>query len=192
MLKKIEEIRRSLEHKLYLTALSLALTIPDICGQIEYPEYVNKKGNRLVGMQYKLWFDEWVNHYYADPTGWTEDYSKAKNPYFTGQMCYDLRCSYLHSGNVDIQKFGEKEDKENLYSYHFELCTNGCNSIGTRWETPQRKSGKIKKLRSVRIEVGELCEYLCISAEKYYEYKGKKAFFDNQVKIVDIQEELKK
>ncbi|MBO1511231.1 hypothetical protein [Metabacillus bambusae] len=35
-----------------------------------------------------------------DNTGWTNDYSKAKNPYFTGRMCYSLRCSFLHYGTL--------------------------------------------------------------------------------------------
>lgn len=192
MLKKIEEIKKALEYELYLPALSLALTIPDICGQIEYPDFVNSKGHRLVGKQYGTWFDDWVNHHYADPTGWTDDYLKAKNPYFTGKMCYELRCSFLHSGNIDIQDFGEKEDKENSYSYRFELCTNGSDSVGTFWEEPQSKSGKIKKLKTVRINVSVLCEFLCHSAEKYYHHKGGETFTDKKITIIDIQAEYKK
>lgn len=38
MQEKILQIRQSLKSKTPLTALALALTLPDICGQVEYPE----------------------------------------------------------------------------------------------------------------------------------------------------------
>lgn len=41
MINKIEAIEEAVKHKCYLPALSLALTIPDICGQIEYLELKN-------------------------------------------------------------------------------------------------------------------------------------------------------
>ena len=36
--KLINEINEALSHNLYFAALSLALTLPDICGKAEYPE----------------------------------------------------------------------------------------------------------------------------------------------------------
>ncbi|MED4226992.1 hypothetical protein [Neobacillus cucumis] len=192
MLKKIEAIKQALECECYLPALALALTIPDICGQIEYPNYVDKNGNRLVGKQYRAWFNDWVNHRYADPSGWTGNYKRAKNPFFTGRMCYDLRCSFLHSGNLDINDFGKKEDEKNRYSYNFELCVNGCNSFGEMWEYPQKDVDKIEKIKCVRIDVGDLCNNLCLSAEEYYQYKNEEAFVSHKIKIIDIQAENNK
>jgi len=190
MIEKIESIKQALECECYLPALALALTLPDICGQIEYPDYVNEKGDRFCGKQYKTWFNEWVNHWYADTSGWTDDYQKAKNPYFTGQMCYELRCSFLHSGNSDIKDFGEREDGENRYSYHFELCTNGSDSFGMMWETPQNNiDKKTEKLKTVRIDIGTLCNNLCSSAERYYQCKGKEHFIEHKIKMIDIQKE---
>lgn len=46
-------------------------------------------------------------------------------------MCYELRCSFLHSGNTDNKDFGKKEDEQNSYSYDFELCVNGCDMVGS-------------------------------------------------------------
>ena len=48
VLEKINAIRVALEKECYLPALALALTLPDICGQIEYPELIRKNGSRLV------------------------------------------------------------------------------------------------------------------------------------------------
>ncbi|MDQ0208939.1 hypothetical protein [Alkalicoccobacillus murimartini] len=190
MLEKIEAVKDALEKESYLPALSLALTLPDICGQIEYPEfYILRKGKKinLTGKQYKTWFDNWVNHRYADPSGWTEDFQKARNPYFTGAMCYDLRCSFLHSGNLSIGDFGESEDEEFNYSYEFELWLAGCNSFGESWTESSRDKEKIKKTRNVSIDISELCKNLCLSAEDYYKFKGKDAFKNNEIRVINIQ-----
>lgn len=64
--------------------LALALSLPDICGKIEYPNYVNEKGE-LVGKQYKTWFDDWVDHSYADPSGWMEDRNRQKKLILQGR-----------------------------------------------------------------------------------------------------------
>lgn len=119
MLDKIKDINLALNIKSYLSALALSLTLPDICGQIEYPDFKHDNGKRNIGKQYAAWFDDWVNHYYADNTGWTEDFSKANNPYFTGEMCYDLRCSFLHAGNSDIKNWGTK--KTQIFIIHTNL-----------------------------------------------------------------------
>lgn len=180
MLEKIRSIEQALEGECYLPALALALTLPDICGQIENPNYLNKKGNRLVGKQYKEWFDNWVEHRYADPSGWTEDGKRAINPYFTSDMCYALRCSFLHSGNTDHKVLGKSEDEQSKYT--FELCVNGCDSVGYIGENLLQ--GEIE---SIRIDVVDLCNNLCSSAEDYYKQKDKELFYDHTIKIFDIE-----
>lgn len=192
MIEKIYAIEHALECKCYLPALALALTLPDICGQIEYPDLKKKSGQRLIWKQYITWFNDWVGHWYAGPDGWIEDGKKAKNPYFTGKMCYDLRCAFLHSGNADVDDFGDLEDEENRYSYNFELCTNGGDSFGTVWETPQYGGNKTFKVKNVRIDMEILCERLCNSAKKYYDSKGNKAFIDHKITIVDLKKEVEK
>lgn len=73
MIEKIKDIDLALTNKSYLSALALSLTIPDICWQIEYPDLMKKNGERNIRKQYVAWFDNWVNQYFADNTGWTED-----------------------------------------------------------------------------------------------------------------------
>lgn len=190
---RIVEIYQSLENDLYQSALALALTIPDICGQIEYPKLINKRtGNRLVGKQYKRWFREWVEHYYADETGWTKDYKFAKKPYFTAKMCYDLRCSFLHSGNDDIDEYGETENQNFYFVYNFELCINGTDSIQERWSELDKVNNKTIKHLLVRIEIVDLCKNICRAAESYYQKKGAKYFEDKKVSILDIDKEWNK
>jgi len=181
MLDKIESIRQALESKCYQPALALALTLPDICGQIENP-------NTGSGQRYRDWFDKWVNHRYADNTGWHEEENRALNPFFFGKMCWKLRCAFLHSGNSEIGNYGEREDEHNRYSYNFELIlSDGVNSFGEMWIHPQKDVDKLSKTKTVKIDVIELCKNICLSAEEYYSYKGKKAFEEHSIKIVDIQ-----
>ncbi|MBD8069281.1 hypothetical protein F7888_09825 [Bacillus sp. PS06] len=186
MLDKIKDIHLALTKKSYLSALALSLTLPDICGKIEYPHFIDSKGNRKVGKQYATWFDNWVNQYFADNTGWTKDYTKAKNPYFTGKMCYSLRCSFLHDGNSDIKNWGEKEDADFYYSYEFELAVGGADSFGLSWASQASNNSKIMKTKIVRVNIDKLCESICLAAENYYRKKDPFLFKDHKINLIDF------
>lgn len=74
----------------FLSALTLALTIPDICGKKQYPE---EKG---CGIRYAKWFDEYVSHQYQNEED--IDANSCDTCYFDGDDCYQLRCVFLHEG----------------------------------------------------------------------------------------------
>jgi hypothetical protein len=57
------------------SALALALSIPDICGSIQYP-------NSKVGERYVRWAEEWAGMLTMSATD-----------------CYAMRCAYLHNGS---------------------------------------------------------------------------------------------
>ena len=61
---KIKQIGKALEHGCYHCALALTFTLPDICGQVAYPD-LHKPEQR--GERYKKWFDEYVSKYYQCP-----------------------------------------------------------------------------------------------------------------------------
>lgn len=180
MLDKINDINIALNNKSYLSALALSLTLPDVCGKIEYPHFKNQNRKRYVA-----WFDDWVSHYFADNTGWTDDY-KAKNPIFTGKMCYSLRCSFLHDGNSDIKNWGEQEDTDFYYSYEFELAVGGADKRGLSLENPNNHNSKILKTETVRVNIDKLCKCICLSAEKYYREKDPNIFKDHNIKLIDF------
>ncbi|MEE6452663.1 hypothetical protein RAH41_19035 [Gottfriedia acidiceleris] len=187
MLDKIKDINLALNNKSYLSALALSLTLPDICGQIEYPDLKNNKGKRLVGKQYAAWFDDWVSHYYADNTGWTGD-GKAINPFFTGKMCYSLRCSFLHDGNTDIENWGDNEDADFYYSYEFELAAvGGADKIGSSWGHQPINNSKILMTKSVRVNIDKLCECIYRSAERYYLEKDPNLFKEHNINLIDFK-----
>ena len=101
MIDKIVAIRKAIECECYLPALALALTLPDICGQIEYPDFKCKDNNgkefRQGRRQYVTWYNNFVKplHYIAD--------DKAPKFQFNGEFCYALRCSLLHEGNFELK-----------------------------------------------------------------------------------------
>ena len=87
----LSELKQALDKQCYLSALTLALTIPDMCGQIEYPS-ITGKGS--VGKRYSKWFDQYVKKYFI-----TDNIV-----FFTGKDCYALRNSILHSGQSNASK----------------------------------------------------------------------------------------
>ncbi|CDO04271.1 hypothetical protein BN988_02825 [Oceanobacillus picturae] len=186
MLDKIKDINHALRNKSYLSALALSLTLPDICGKIEYPHFKHKNGKRDVGKQYATWFENWVDQFFADNTGWIKDYTKAKNPYFTGRMCYSLRCSFLHDGNSDIGSWGDKEDAEFYYSYDFELALGEADSIGLSWVNQASNNSKITKTKTVRVNIDKLCKSICQAAENYYQEKDPILFKDHKINFLDF------
>ena len=75
-LSRIQEIEWNIQDGRWQSALALALTLPDICGGIEYPELIKKyrdgrimvdrygEPTRDVGAQYILWFDTYASGYF--------------------------------------------------------------------------------------------------------------------------------
>lgn len=69
---RVEEVKLNILDQRWQSALALALTLPDICGGIAFPELVKryrdgkvvldrqKNPTRDVGSQYIRWFDEYA------------------------------------------------------------------------------------------------------------------------------------
>ena len=91
LLSLIDDMNKALDNDCFFSALSLALTLPDICGKAKYPTDGNKK-------RYIAWYDEYVGAYEQCPG------EEGKMPYLSGEVVYQLRCSFLHQGNPNIDK----------------------------------------------------------------------------------------
>ena len=110
-----QAIKKSIESENWYAALTLALTIPDICGRLSYPELKKKSQERYV-----KWFDKYMLHNYESSfhgEGFT---------FMSGGDCYALRCALLHEGRDDItsQKARRKEvlSKFVITTTGFHLC----------------------------------------------------------------------
>lgn len=101
LLDKIDDVKKALDAEAYLSAMAICLTLPDILAQIEYPEI------QSVGERYRKWMDEFFVPYEYVPSGSDDEASKQMdklNEEMDGEFYYQLRNSFLHSGNNDVSK----------------------------------------------------------------------------------------
>ena len=118
----IKALEKCIEDKNWYAALFIMLTLPDICGKIEYPE-------KSSTQRYKEWFERYLGPYYTRQIGPKDRGTIHK--FLSGSDCYALRCALLHEGTDEI---GEQKAREALERFHFtEPPPNGCihlNQVG--------------------------------------------------------------
>lgn len=97
----IEEVDGAIKAKLYFAALHLALSFPDILGQVQYNEGDKKS-------KYIRWFDEFVKNDFGYPyySSFGKDESQ---PQFDGRVCYRLRCNLFHELSNDLNEASQNE-----------------------------------------------------------------------------------
>lgn len=96
--KFISAIKRCLDAQNWLGALFIALAMPDICGNIAYPEL---SGKRNVGKRYRKWVTNYLSPYLTHKYG--------DSFIMTACDCYDLRCALLHEGVTSNYRFVIKD-----------------------------------------------------------------------------------
>jgi len=87
----LDSLTRALANKNWYAALFMALTLPDICGKIQYPEVSSSE------TRYVQWFEKYLGNKYTREVG----PSREKDVFLSGEDCYALRCSLLHEG-IDV------------------------------------------------------------------------------------------
>ena len=112
----VADVRKCIDENISVAGLALALTIPDIMGERCYPDMTYNDGDRKIGAQYARWFDKWVSRDFVDKLHW-----------FTGEVCYELRCSVLHSASAEID-YSHSEQSGVRYRYSFKLLDDGGDS----------------------------------------------------------------
>jgi len=170
----IEDIDRALDNDAYLAALTLALTIPDICGKAKYP----KKGTKG---RYKGWYDEYVGEYEQSPF----DKNEGSNmPYLSGDVVYSLRNSMLHEGSPYVDRkiidefvlvIGKKKPIE-IYGDSAGVTTTNYND---------------ECIRHYRLNVRRFCQIIAANARSYFD-ENKELFNFFNYSIMDWDEEVKK
>lgn len=161
-LSRIEEIESNISDHRWQSALALALTVPDICGGIAFPEIVKrykdgrivldrqKNPTRDVGGQYIRWFDTYAASFFKVTP--EED-----SPYICGERCWQLRCEYLH------QNKGFSNDSEES-KLRFHLGVN-CGSSVCQQKGNVRWNGGM----DIRIDIEQFCTRMCAAGRNYYE-----------------------
>lgn len=152
----VKEVFIGLHNRCYISALTTALTLPDICGKAKYP-------TEKTSIRYKHWLNDYVCN--KQPFGIQAD----------ADTIYNLRCKLLHEGNPSIdEKLKIRQFalivREN--SAHIPL-ENSCFEI---------KPDGSKECLCYNINICHLCEKICEAALAYFEEnKEKFNFFDYRI-----------
>lgn len=161
-LHRIEEVESNIEDGRWQSALALALTLPDICGGIAFPELVRryrdgrvmldkqKNPTRDVGTQYVKWYDTYAAPFFKLSQ---ED----SEPYICGTRCWQLRCEYLHQNKGFVNEGDETE-------VHFHLGINCGTSICQQEKVVTVHGNRM----DIRIDIEQFCWRMCRAARSYY------------------------
>ena len=177
-LDRIEEVELNIVDRRWQSALALALTLPDICGKAKYPTDGNKK-------RYIAWYDEYVGAYEQCPG------EEGEMPYLSGEVVYQLRCSFLHQGNPNIDKGKINEECCKIDKFvlltekkkEFNILSDSASSSEQFWG--DKKIGDT--YRTYEVNVRRLCFIISACAGAYY--KDNPALFNFfDFKVVDLDE----
>lgn len=172
-LRLIEDMNRALDANCYLAALSIGLILPDICGKAAYPEM-------KVGDRYKKWFDENIAPYERPPF---DNKLDIEMPYLSGEVVYQLRNSYLHQGNPNVEKEKIKDPRNRID--HFQLIIQQKNALDIYGDTAYIADNNYRKYC---VNVRRLCLIIGRTAEGYYKNNKEKFNFFNYSIIVPDKE----
>lgn len=183
MLDLIHDIEIALENGNIRCALGMALTLPDICGIVEFPG-CNKVEKRYVG-----WCDSYLFNQGFFPSRIIDVDNPSKqgelSRAITGDMCYKLRCAYLHSGNLELNQ----RESDDFPVFHLQLTSSEENGIYMGKDSQNTKG----KIQDKYIDARHLIRVLCNAANDYYKSSSNKEKFKNHhVDILDIEYEMRR
>lgn len=156
----VSDINEALECGAYLSALSLTLTLPDVCGKAEYPNLGN-------GERYKRWYDEYIGKY--------ETYGGRTTPYLSGEVVYSLRNSYLHQATPNIDKTKIKESQNKVDEFILQIQPK--NQFDIYADTSTVTSFGVVQKRTYYVNVRRLCLIISQTALGYYKENTSKFNF---------------
>ena len=159
VLKLIDDMNKALDNNCFLSALAIALTLPDICGNAKYPDLG-------VTKRYTKWYDEYIGKYEKCPG--RED----EMPYLSGEIVYQLRCSFLHSGNPNVSKDKITEDCCKVDNFilvtekkkTFNSYTDACYSTDYNFLYGKSEERHL----TYEVNVRRLCLIISETAKEYY------------------------
>lgn len=101
----IDATRSAVTQYNWYAALAVALSMPDMCGELE---------RRVAGSQARFvdWYDRFLLSKYQGNVG----ASRTPHTFLLGSDCYALRCAYLHQGDFSID---DQRARQALDHFHF-------------------------------------------------------------------------
>jgi hypothetical protein len=111
----LDAVIRCLETENWYAALSLTLTLPDICGSLENPSTANNR-ERYTG-----WCKQWLEPLFTHQIG----PDRQPKVFLSANDFYQARNSILHSGNSEI----DEKKRTDLDRFEFFESGGHCNWI---------------------------------------------------------------
>ena len=159
----VSDIRNSLKNQSYYSALSLALTLPDVCGMAEYP-------NKQVAERYIGWDDKYIGELVKNSERFEQ------SPYLSGEIVYNLRNTYLHQGSPKVAASKIKEEANQVDKFILLL------GDGTKiQEVTIAVCIDSVAFRAILVDITYLCNVLCDCALDYYRSNISKFKFECNV-----------
>lgn len=173
LLDIIDQINILLETEHYIAALTLALTIPDKCGKIAYPEM--KSGKE----RYIKWYDNWCWCYTCSHIN-NPSASEVEFPDIGGKFIYQLRCAMLHENTTKLD-YAKVEEKNRTDDFQLEISDSIEDYVVVySWVLIDGK-------RLLAIRLIDLCKLICYAAKEYYEGNKEKVDSSNNIQIIDAR-----
>lgn len=160
----VNDIENALKNKSYFSALAMSLALPDICGAAEYPNETS------TAKRYIEWYNKYLGEYMSDDSG---------NPYLSGEIVYNLRNTFLHTGSPNIDSNKIKDEANQLDGFGLILGdgTEMCMTLFIKFS--------IVKLRAMIVDVKYLCKTICDRSLWYYKNNTNKFHFDFSIDTQD-------
>lgn len=102
----LHALKRCVHDQNWYGAITIALTLPDICGSIDTPGKNNSEARSVA------WFDQYVGHAYKI------EVNGVKEIFMTGGDCYALRCAALHQGTFDVSDQRARDVVDRFILHH--------------------------------------------------------------------------
>lgn len=110
----LKDMQSCIEKGQYYAALTVALTLPDICASLDKNSFGNPPGER---------YEKWMNQYFIHQN----DYDQLLN----AKDFYKLRCAYIHAGTDNIPT----HNKSIAARVRFTYGSNAFHKISIQYST---------------------------------------------------------
>lgn len=183
MLDLIKEIESCILNNNLRCALGMALTLPDICAHVEFPNENNSQ------TRYVKWCEKYLFNQGYLPSH-EVDYSKPSDQWvkirvIDPEMCYKLRCAFLHSGNLELNQ----RKNDDFPVFNLQITSIKEHGIYTG-RNMRNNAGEVKE---TTIDIRLLTRVLCNAAKEYYDSCSAKDNFTNyHVNIINIEQEVER
>ena len=181
MISLIKEIESCIFNNNLRCALGMALTLPDICAQVEYPD------EKSSGIRYVNWCENYLFNqghlptYEVDNSVPADQWKRVR--VIESEMCYKLRCAYLHSGNLALNQ----RENDDYPIFTLQITSQKENGIYSGINMKD-EMGTVKE---TTIDIRLLSRVMCNAAREYYEKcETKERFKNHHITITDVEQEV--